>query len=163
MVSLLSPRDLPPSHLVDVHTVSAFTPTPSYRKSLPPTPCPPPCPPSKRMKRFFETLYATLRRGARAVLQIYPENAQQAEMLVAAAMKVGAGGMGFGGGEEGVKGYAACRKGQRPGCAAEGAHDGGQEGAVVEGGRDGCRTSTAQHCSTVPAHGRPQRGSHHVT
>lgn len=45
--------------------------------------------PRKRMKRFFETLYATLRRGARAVLQIYPENAQQAEMLVAAAMKVG--------------------------------------------------------------------------
>ncbi|KAG2482779.1 hypothetical protein HYH03_018318 [Edaphochlamys debaryana] len=45
--------------------------------------------PRKRMKRFFETLYASLRRGARAVLQIYPENPQQAEMLVAAAMKVG--------------------------------------------------------------------------
>ncbi|GIL42472.1 hypothetical protein Vafri_433 [Volvox africanus] len=45
--------------------------------------------PRKRMKRFFETLYACLRRGARAVLQIYPENHQQAEMLVASAMKVG--------------------------------------------------------------------------
>ncbi|EFJ51182.1 hypothetical protein VOLCADRAFT_103561 [Volvox carteri f. nagariensis] len=45
--------------------------------------------PRKRMKRFFETLYMSLRRGARAVLQIYPENPQQAEMLVAAAMKVG--------------------------------------------------------------------------
>lgn len=33
--------------------------------------------PRKRMRRFFETLYAALRRGARAVLQIYPENAQQ--------------------------------------------------------------------------------------
>ena len=40
------------------------------------------------MKRFFETLYMSLRRGARAVLQIYPENHKQAEMLVAAAMKV---------------------------------------------------------------------------
>ncbi|GLC35268.1 hypothetical protein PLESTB_000582800 [Pleodorina starrii] len=50
--------------------------------------------PRKRMKRFFETLYMALRRGARAVLQIYPENHQQAEMLVAAAMKVGfSGGM----------------------------------------------------------------------
>ncbi|KAG2434446.1 hypothetical protein HYH02_012276 [Chlamydomonas schloesseri] len=45
--------------------------------------------PRKRMKRFFETLYMSLRRGARAVLQIYPENHKQAEMLVAAAMKVG--------------------------------------------------------------------------
>ncbi|KIY99408.1 hypothetical protein MNEG_8551 [Monoraphidium neglectum] len=45
--------------------------------------------PRKRLKRFFETLYACLARGARAVLQIYPENATQAEMLVAAAMKVG--------------------------------------------------------------------------
>ena len=45
--------------------------------------------PRKRLKRFFETLYASLRRGARAVLQCYPENSTQAEMLVAAAMKVG--------------------------------------------------------------------------
>mmetsp|Transcript_21415 Transcript_21415/g.46900 ORF Transcript_21415/g.46900 Transcript_21415/m.46900 type:complete len:291 (-) Transcript_21415:431-1303(-) len=45
--------------------------------------------PKKRLKRFFETLYAALTRGARAVLQVYPENASQAEMLVAAAMKVG--------------------------------------------------------------------------
>ncbi|GAX85796.1 hypothetical protein CEUSTIGMA_g13211.t1 [Chlamydomonas eustigma] len=45
--------------------------------------------PRKRLKRFFETLYAALRRGARAVLQVYPENASQAEMMVAAAMKVG--------------------------------------------------------------------------
>lgn len=29
-----------------------------------------------------------LARGARAVLQVYPENAAQAEMIVAAAMKV---------------------------------------------------------------------------
>eukprot|EP00877_Chromochloris_zofingiensis_P010724 jgi/Chrzof1/5905/Cz16g20060.t1 len=45
--------------------------------------------PRKRMKRFFETLYSSLTRGARAVLQIYPENTAQAEMLVSSAIKVG--------------------------------------------------------------------------
>ena len=33
--------------------------------------------PRKRMRRLFESLYACLVRGGRAVLQIYPENAQQ--------------------------------------------------------------------------------------
>jgi len=45
--------------------------------------------PRRRLKRFFESLYGCLSRGARAVLQVYPENATQAEMLVGAAMKVG--------------------------------------------------------------------------
>ena len=30
-----------------------------------------------RLKRFFSTLYACLARGARAVLQMYPENSEQ--------------------------------------------------------------------------------------
>lgn len=29
------------------------------------------------MRRFFDTLYSSLTKGARAVLQVYPENAQQ--------------------------------------------------------------------------------------
>eukprot|EP00775_Hariotina_reticulata_P003794 gene3794-4052_t len=45
--------------------------------------------PRKRLKAFFESLYRSLARGARAVLQVYPENPAQAEMMVAAAMKVG--------------------------------------------------------------------------
>ncbi|GAB4820640.1 hypothetical protein N2152v2_007686 [Parachlorella kessleri] len=45
--------------------------------------------PRKRLRRFFETLYACLSKGARAVLQIYPENTDQASMLTSAAMKVG--------------------------------------------------------------------------
>lgn len=45
--------------------------------------------PRKRMRRMFESLYACLVRGGRAVLQIYPENAQQAEMLTSTAMKAG--------------------------------------------------------------------------
>jgi 18S rRNA (guanine1575-N7)-methyltransferase len=45
--------------------------------------------PRIRLKRFFQTLYACLSKGSRAVLQIYPENTEQASMLVGAAMKVG--------------------------------------------------------------------------
>lgn len=45
--------------------------------------------PRKRLKRFFETLYACLTKGARAVLQIYPENTEQASMITNAAMKAG--------------------------------------------------------------------------
>lgn len=33
--------------------------------------------PRKRMKRFFETLYRSLAKGGRAVLQIYPESTDQ--------------------------------------------------------------------------------------
>lgn len=45
--------------------------------------------PRKRLRRFFESLYGCLARGARAVLQMYPENAKQAEMLTSAAMRAG--------------------------------------------------------------------------
>ncbi|KAF6253437.1 S-adenosyl-L-methionine-dependent methyltransferase [Scenedesmus sp. NREL 46B-D3] len=45
--------------------------------------------PRLRLKAFFGSLYRSLARGARAVLQVYPENSTQAEMMVAAAMKVG--------------------------------------------------------------------------
>jgi 18S rRNA (guanine1575-N7)-methyltransferase len=48
--------------------------------------------PRRRMRLFFAALYRSLRRGARAVLQIYPEGPAQAEMLVAAAMRAGFGG-----------------------------------------------------------------------
>ena len=41
------------------------------------------------MRRFFETLYGCLARGARAVLQMYPEDAAQAQALTAAAMRAG--------------------------------------------------------------------------
>jgi 18S rRNA (guanine1575-N7)-methyltransferase len=48
--------------------------------------------PRRRMRLFFTALYRSLRRGARAVLQIYPEGPAQAEMLVASAMRAGFGG-----------------------------------------------------------------------
>jgi 18S rRNA (guanine1575-N7)-methyltransferase len=48
--------------------------------------------PRKRLRRFFESLYACLTRGARAVLQIYPDGPDQAALLVGAAMRAGFGG-----------------------------------------------------------------------
>ncbi|KCV70301.1 methyltransferase [Fonticula alba] len=45
--------------------------------------------PERRMQRFFTTLYTSLKRGARAVLQFYPSDATQVERLTAAAMKAG--------------------------------------------------------------------------
>uniref|UniRef100_A0A7M4FUT0 18S rRNA (guanine-N(7))-methyltransferase n=1 Tax=Crocodylus porosus TaxID=8502 RepID=A0A7M4FUT0_CROPO len=50
--------------------------------------------PPKRLYRFFSTLYSALARGSRAVLQLYPENSEQLELITAQAMKAGfTGGM----------------------------------------------------------------------
>ena len=48
--------------------------------------------PRKRLRRFFESLYACLAKGARAVLQVYPANTDQAAMMTNAAMRAGFGG-----------------------------------------------------------------------
>ncbi|KYM99330.1 PREDICTED: probable 18S rRNA (guanine-N(7))-methyltransferase [Cyphomyrmex costatus] len=45
--------------------------------------------PTKRLYRFFSTLYACLTRSARAVLQFYPENSKQVELIVTQATKAG--------------------------------------------------------------------------
>lgn len=44
-----------------------------------------------RLRRFFDTLYACLRRGGRAVLQFYPKNEQQRTMISSAAVRAGFG------------------------------------------------------------------------
>jgi len=50
--------------------------------------------PRHRLMRFFSSLYQVLRRGARAVLQFYPETAEQAILISECAAKVGfAGGI----------------------------------------------------------------------
>lgn len=50
--------------------------------------------PRKRLLRFFSSLYQVLRRGGRAVLQFYPETAEQAILISECAAKVGfAGGI----------------------------------------------------------------------
>ena len=45
-----------------------------------------------RLHRFFQSLYKCLRRGARAALQFYPQNADQLQLITASAMRAGFGG-----------------------------------------------------------------------
>ena len=45
--------------------------------------------PPLRMKKFFTTLYKVLTRGARAVLQFYPANKHQANLIVQHATNAG--------------------------------------------------------------------------
>lgn len=47
--------------------------------------------PEGRLKRFFDGLYASLRRGGKAVCQFYPKNTLQRTMISSAAIKAGFG------------------------------------------------------------------------
>ncbi|PGH10836.1 hypothetical protein AJ80_07387 [Polytolypa hystricis UAMH7299] len=47
--------------------------------------------PEGRLRRFFDGLYSSLRRGGRAVCQFYPKNDAQRSMISAAAMRAGFG------------------------------------------------------------------------
>ena len=47
--------------------------------------------PDRRLKRFFDGLYASLKRGGRAVCQFYPKNTAQRTMITSAAVKAGFG------------------------------------------------------------------------
>ena len=47
--------------------------------------------PAGRLARFFNGLYASLRRGGRAVCQFYPKNDVQKQMITSAAVKAGFG------------------------------------------------------------------------
>ncbi|EGR34225.1 hypothetical protein IMG5_019900 [Ichthyophthirius multifiliis] len=45
--------------------------------------------PIQRLKKFFTSLYNSLKQGGRAVLQFYPDGSQQLEMITTTAMKCG--------------------------------------------------------------------------
>lgn len=125
--------------------------------------------PRRRMRAFFGTLYRALRRGGRAVLQVYPEGPQQAEMLVGAAMRAGFGGglvvdyphstrakkyflvlmAGGGGGEGGALPSARGENGSDEEDESEEV-EGMETGSEEEGGRRGVRVV-----------GRKQRGGKH--
>lgn len=45
--------------------------------------------PVRRLHRFFQTLYNCLSRGAKAVLQFYPADSNQLDLITKAAMKAG--------------------------------------------------------------------------
>ncbi|KAK3335848.1 S-adenosyl-L-methionine-dependent methyltransferase [Cercophora scortea] len=47
--------------------------------------------PAGRLSRFFNGLYASLKRGGRAVCQFYPKNDVQKQMITSAAVKAGFG------------------------------------------------------------------------
>ncbi|KAI0482274.1 S-adenosyl-L-methionine-dependent methyltransferase [Xylariaceae sp. FL0804] len=47
--------------------------------------------PAGRLARFFGGLYASLRRGGRAVCQFYPKNDEQKKMITGAAVRAGFG------------------------------------------------------------------------
>ena len=47
--------------------------------------------PKLRLRRFFDTLYSALKRGARAVCQFYPRDEAQRAMICAAAVRAGFG------------------------------------------------------------------------
>lgn len=47
--------------------------------------------PEGRLKRFFDGLYASLKRGGKAVCQFYPKNNLQRSMISSAAIKAGFG------------------------------------------------------------------------
>jgi len=50
--------------------------------------------PKLRLNRFFSSLYSVLKRDAKAILQFYPENSEQAVLIATAASRVGfAGGI----------------------------------------------------------------------
>lgn len=40
-------------------------------------------------RAFFDSLYRSLARGARAVFQVYPENLAQRELILGSAMRAG--------------------------------------------------------------------------
>ena len=47
--------------------------------------------PEQRLRRFFDGLYACLKRGGRAVCQFYPKNEAQRSMISSAAVRAGFG------------------------------------------------------------------------
>lgn len=69
--------------------------------------------PARRLKRFFDSLFVVLRRGARAVCQFYPKDASQRGMIAQAAVKAGFG-VGLledDGGTKNAKTYLVCSVG----------------------------------------------------
>lgn len=99
--------------------------------------------PFHRLKAFFTNLYNCLRKGARAALQFYPEDAGQVEMITAAAMKCG-----FGGGL--VVDYPHSTKAKKHFLVLYAGHSGDMPTVIPEGLQD----EVDEHMQTVRAEGR---------
>ena len=110
--------------------------------------------PEGRLRRFFDGLYASLRRGGRAVLQFYPKNEAQRGMISGAAVKAGfgAGILEDDGGTKNVKTYLVLSVGG--GDITERVK--GMEGVDVQDGR-GFREAKMKNGRKV--NGKEKKGS----
>ncbi|KHN98927.1 putative protein family, methyltransferase, Williams-Beuren syndrome [Metarhizium album ARSEF 1941] len=89
--------------------------------------------PAGRLARFFNGLYASLRRGGRAVCQFYPKNDLQRNMITQAAVKAGfgAGILEDDPGTKNVKLYLVLTVGSAAAAAAAGGAPGDITGVVA--------------------------------
>lgn len=110
--------------------------------------------PQGRLSRFFNGLYASLKRGGRAVCQFYPKNDQQKKMITEAAVRAGfgAGLLEDDPGTKSVKLYLVLTVG---GSAAEGK---GDITGVVEG-MDGVDVVDSRRKGKASGSGLMQKGS----
>ncbi|KAF2094256.1 S-adenosyl-L-methionine-dependent methyltransferase [Rhizodiscina lignyota] len=94
--------------------------------------------PTRRLKRFFEALYVCLKRGGKAVMQFYPRNQKERDMVGTAARRAGFG-AGFLVDAEGTKAekvYLVCSVGGEDVTATiEAMEDVEIEGGAVGAGR----------------------------
>ena len=104
-----------------------------------------------RLRRFFDGLYACLKRGGRAVCQFYPKNEQQRTMITKAAIRAGfgAGLLEDDGGTKSAKLYLVLNVG---GGDITGAVQ-GMDGVDVEDSR-----KIARELSGKTKHGKEQKG-----
>ena len=113
--------------------------------------------PAGRLSRFFNGLYASLRRGGKAVCQFYPKNDAQRTMITSAAVKAG-----FGAGileddpdTKNVKLYLVLTAGTAQ------AADGGGSGDITDvvHGMDGVDVMDARRKAAVGGKGEIKKGS----
>lgn len=111
--------------------------------------------PQGRLARFFNGLYASLRRGGRAVCQFYPKNDEQRGMITQAAVKAGfgAGILEDDPGTKNVKLYLVLTVG--------GTKDGGAGGDItgVVNGMDGVDVMDARRKAKSEGSGSAKKGS----
>lgn len=100
--------------------------------------------PQGRLTRFFNGLYASLRRGGKAVCQFYPKNEAQRNMVSAAAIKAGfgAGLLEDGAGTKSAKVYLVLSVG---GGAIEGVVEGMAGVDVVQRGKSNLERKRAEN------------------
>ena len=103
--------------------------------------------PQGRLARFFNGLYASLRRGGKAVCQFYPKNEAQRTMVSAAAIKAGfgAGLLEDGAGTKNAKVYLVLNVG---GGAIEGVVEGMAGVDVVQRGKTNLERKRAENMVT---------------